>query len=152
MAAALNGNIDIVVQLVHGGRASLSMTDSRGSTALVYAVKGGHRNIVEFFLSCENWNSDDITLNDEQAKHRDNQSDKQCVTMQEALIWASKLGHMDILEILLSNEDAIPINVNKKCSLTGIYDKNFLNFFENCYLCVIVDKHLFQHTEYFTWS
>ena len=125
MVAALNGNIDVVRQLFHGTGASLSVTDSRGSTALVYAVKGGHRNIVEFFLSCENWNSDNVILNDEQAKHGDNQSDKQCVTMQEAIVWASKLGHMDILEILLSNEDAIPINVNKKCSLTGIYDKQF---------------------------
>ena len=40
MAASLSGNIDIVRQLVHEGGASLSMTDSRGSTALVYAVKG----------------------------------------------------------------------------------------------------------------
>ena len=54
MAAAFNGNLNVLKQLVHASGASLSMTDSRGSSALVYAVKGGHRHIVEFFLACEN--------------------------------------------------------------------------------------------------
>ena len=115
MVAAFNGNIDVVRQLFHGAGASLSVTDSRGSTALVYAVKGGHRNVVEFFLSCENW------LSENNKQNFDNKCDKQYETIQEALIWASKLGHMDILEILLCNEDVIPLNINKICSLTGKY-------------------------------
>jgi ankyrin repeat protein len=122
MVAAVNGNIDVVRQLFHGTGASLSVTDSRGSTALVYAVKGGHRNIVEFFLSCENWISENNKSNG------DNKCDKQYETIQEALIWASKLGHMDILEILLCNEDVIPLDVNKKCSLTGEYDSGKVTF------------------------
>ena len=120
MTAALNGNIDIIRQLVHGGRASLSMTDSRGSTALVYAVKGGHRNVVEFLLSCENWILDSLDQNTNTCLDESNGINKQNETLQEALIWASKLGHMDILEILLCNEDALSVNVNKKCSLTGM--------------------------------
>ena len=123
MAASLSGNIDIVRQLVHEGGASLSMTDSRGSTALVYAVKGGHTSIVEFFLSCENRISQTIiehNLEDkmESAAEKDN-SDKINETIQEALIWAAKLGYMDILEILLSHGDAKSLDINKKCVLTG---------------------------------
>ena len=121
MAAAFNGHIDIVQQLVHGGGAFLSMTDSRGSTALVYAVKGGHRNVVEFFLSCETWGSDDGEQDNGEKLNVENKRSKQCVIIQEALIWASKLGHMDILEILLCNDDAISVNINKQCSLTGKY-------------------------------
>ena len=122
MAAALNGNIDIVSQLVHGGRAVLSMTDSRGSTALVYAVKGGHRNIVEFFLSCEGWFVDDCLpeTNNKSQTNNGVKCDQLNETVQEALIWASKLGHMEILETLLCNDSIIPVNINEKCTLTGM--------------------------------
>ena len=121
MAAAFNGNLNVLKQLVHAGGASLSMTDSRGSSALVYAVKGGHRNVVEFFLACENWMADPMEEDENGAIYStiENKCLKQNETFQEALIWASKLGHMDILEMLLSNEDGVVVNVNSKCALTG---------------------------------
>ena len=71
------------------------MTDSRGSTALVYAVKGGHRNVVEFLLSCENWILDSLDQNTNTCLDESNGINKQNETLQEALIWASKLGHME---------------------------------------------------------
>merc|ERR1712223_128465 len=43
---------------------------------------------------------------------------KHVETFQESLIWAAKLGHIDILEILLSNEDGAIVDINKKCALT----------------------------------
>ena len=121
MAAAFNGNLNVLKQLVHGGGASLSMTDSRGSSALVYAVKGGHRNVVEFFLACENWMANPMEEDENGAIYStiENKCLKQNETFQEALIWAAKLGHMDILDMLLSNEDGIVADINSKCALTG---------------------------------
>ena len=123
MAAAFNGNLNVLKQLVHASGASLSMTDSRGSSALVYAVKGGHRHIVEFFLACENWMTDAIEQDENGAIYStiENKDPKQNETFQEALIWSAKLGHIDILEVLLSNEDRIVVDINKKCALTGMF-------------------------------
>ena len=121
MAAALNGNVDIVTQLVLEGGASLCMTDSRGSTALVYAVKGGHIDVVEFLLSCEKWLAEDTeqTTNNPATLNTNGKCDQLGETLQEALVWASKLGHMEILEIILRNENAVSVNINKRCVLTG---------------------------------
>ena len=40
-------------------------------------------------------------------------------SVQEALIWASKLGHMDILETLLCNESLVNVDINQQCALSG---------------------------------
>ena len=129
MSAAFHGNLNVLKQLVHAGGASLSMTDSRGSSALVYAVKGGHKNIVEFFLACENLMADRIEEDENGAIYStiESKCPKHVETFQESLIWAAKLGHIDILELLLSNEDGAIVDINKKCALTG---KSWLKIIE----------------------
>ena len=128
MSAAFHGNLNVLKQLVHAGGASLSMTDSRGSSALVYAVKGGHKNVVEFFLACENLMTDQMDEDENGAIYStiENKCPKHVETFQESLIWAAKLGHIDILEILLSNEDGAIVDINKKCALTGKFGVNII--------------------------
>ena len=78
---------------------------------------------MEFFLACENWANDAIEQDENGAIYStiESKDPKQNETFQEALILAAKLGHIDILEVLLSNEDRIVVDINKKCALSGMY-------------------------------
>ena len=91
MKAAMNGHFDIVAFLAKEG-AELNATDSKGSTALVYAAKSGFNDIVQLLLSCPQWADlkKGCTLN---------------ITAREALVVAAKEGHLDVLETLINHPE-----------------------------------------------
>ena len=74
-----------------------------------------------FLLSCEKWLAEDTeqTANNPATLNTNGKCEQLGETLQEALVWASKLGHMEILEIILRNENAVSVNINKRCVLTG---------------------------------
>ena len=89
MKAANSGHYEIMSFLIKAG-AELNATDSKGSTALVYAAKAGFTDIVQLLLSCPQWPTGPqagCTLG---------------VTAREALVAAAKEGHLDVLEVNFS--------------------------------------------------
>ena len=90
MKAANSGHYEIMSFLIKAG-AELNATDSKGSTALVYAAKAGFTDIVQLLLSCPQWPAGPqagCTLG---------------VTAREALVAAAKEGHLDVLEVRFSS-------------------------------------------------
>ena len=101
MKAANSGHYDIVSLLIKAG-AELNATDSKGSTALVYAAKNGHNDIVQLLLSCPQWSAVvGCSLS---------------VTAREALVAAAKEGHLDVLDSLINHPS---VDVNLACGYTG---------------------------------
>ena len=78
----------------------MNVTDSQGSTALVYAVRGCHLSIVNLLLSCA-WPEHGCQVAD---------------TAQESLVVAAKSGSLLIMETLINKKVC---EVNKVCGLTG---------------------------------
>jgi ankyrin repeat protein len=99
MRATQNGHYAIVALLVKAG-ADLNATDSKGSTALVYAAKSGQNEILQFLLSCP-WSTAGCSLD---------------ITAAEALVVAAKEGHLDVLETLINCGN---VDVNQPCGLSG---------------------------------
>ena len=76
------------------------MTDSQGSTALVYAVRGGHLTLVNLLLSFP-WPDSGCSLGD---------------TAQESLVTAARSGSLLVMETLLNKKVA---DADRPCVLTG---------------------------------
>ena len=79
--------------------AAVNVTDSQGSTALVYAVRGGHLTLLNLLLSFQ-WPEAGCRIQD---------------TAQESLVVAAKSGLLLIAETLINKKVA---QVDRVCSLT----------------------------------
>lgn len=93
------GSVPIVQFLVENG-ALLNSTDSKGSTAVVFAAKMGHLSIVSLLMNYS-WPTSGCQLE---------------TTAQEAMIISAREGHVDILDCLLNNE---LVKINDECPLSG---------------------------------
>lgn len=92
------GYYEIVQALLdhHSQKIDVNIKNSSGYSALILAAKNGHNKIVEILLNQPSGNNEvniNITTNHNGI----------------ALHWASWIGHLDILELLLSHSD---ININ----------------------------------------
>ena len=86
MIASSKGYIEFILLLL--GNADPNITDSKGSTALMYACKNGHYEVAAFLL---------MTYNADPSLTDNNGS--------TALCYAAKSGHNEVINVFLSNYD-----------------------------------------------
>jgi len=88
-AAASLGIVEIVAALLAKKGWDINATDTMGRTALAWAARGGHADVVEILLQLK-----DIDPNAADTKHG-----------QTPLWWAAEGGHEKVLKFLLERED-----------------------------------------------
>jgi ankyrin repeat protein len=88
MDACSRGKLSMVQMLLqHMGGEGLEMADSRGATALHYAARGGHDDVVSFLLS-----------KGAQANKKDDQG-------KMPFMWACGMGHLGVMYMLLQHTE-----------------------------------------------
>ena len=93
-SAAFDGNVDVVSELLDQQMAGVNKKDSYNSTALHWAVKGGHRPMIQLLLE----EGADIELRDENGR--------------TALHWAGPKGDKIIVQLLLEKGSDIAAKDN----------------------------------------
>lgn len=102
--AAVNGNLEIVKEMVENKTANVNQTDSDGYTALILASSSGHLSVVKYLLE-QGADPTQVTIE----------------TRTNALFFATKCGALDIMSLLIQEDHSIVNYVNSNGGIFSIY-------------------------------
>ena len=98
---AKDGNLDEVVDLLRGGT-NVNAKDQIGNTALMWASRHGHLDVVRALL-----NHEEVDVNIK--------NDNSCTALIDASFW----GHLEVVRTLVRH-DGVEVNIQNKYGLTAL--------------------------------